>query len=219
MKRTILLFCLITASILQISVAQNRTQIALLKYGGGGDWYANPTSLTNLIAFCNADAHMNLDPAYATVDVGSSEIFNYPFLHLTGHGNVVFSNQEAQNLRNYLIAGGFLHIDDNYGLRDFIVPQMKKVFPELDFVELPFSHPIYHQRHDFPNGLPKIHEHDNKPPKGYGLIFEGRLVCFFSWECDLGDGWEDQDVHNDSQETRLKALRMGENIISYAFSN
>ena len=219
MKRTILLFCLITASILQLSVAQNRTQIALLKYGGGGDWYANPTSLTNLIAFCNADAHMNLDPAYATVDVGSSEIFNYPFLHLTGHGNVVFSNQEAQNLRNYLIAGGFLHIDDNYGLRDFIVPQMKKVFPELDFVELPFSHPIYHQRHDFPNGLPKIHEHDNKPPKGYGLIFEGRLVCFFSWECDLGDGWEDQDVHNDSQETRLKALKMGENIISYAFSN
>ncbi len=219
MKRTILLFCLITASILQISVAQNRTQIALLKYGGGGDWYANPTSLTNLIAFCNADAHMNLDPAYATVDVGSSEIFNYPFLHLTGHGNVVFSNQEAQNLRNYLIAGGFLHIDDNYGLRDFIVPQMKKVFPELEFVELPFSHPIYHQRHDFPNGLPKIHEHDNKPPKGYGLIFEGRLVCFFSWECDLGDGWEDQDVHNDSQETRLKALKMGENIISYAFSN
>ena len=219
MKRTILLFCLITASILQLSVAQNRTQIALLKYGGGGDWYANPTSLTNLIAFCNADAHMNLDPTYATVDVGSSEIFNYPFLHLTGHGNVVFSNQEAQNLRNYLIAGGFLHIDDNYGLRDFIVPQMKKVFPELDFVELPFSHPIYHQRHDFPNGLPKIHEHDNKPPKGYGLIFEGRLVCFFSWECDLGDGWEDQDVHNDSQETRLKALRMGENIISYAFSN
>ena len=219
MKRTILLFCLITASILQLSVAQNRTQIALLKYGGGGDWYANPTSLTNLIAFCNADAHMNLDPAYATVDVGSSEIFNYPFLHLTGHGNVVFSNQEAQNLRNYLIAGGFLHIDDNYGLRDFIVPQMKKVFPELEFVELPFSHPIYHQRHDFPNGLPKIHEHDNKPPKGYGLIFEGRLVCFFSWECDLGDGWEDQDVHNDSQETRLKALKMGENIISYAFSN
>lgn len=200
------------------SLSAQRTQIALVKYGGGGDWYANPTSLTNLIAFCNADANMNLDPQYATVDVGSSELFNYPFLHITGHGNVVFNSQEAQNLRNYLIGGGFLHIDDNYGLRDFIVPQMKKVFPELDFVELPFSHPIYHQKYDFPNGLPKIHEHDNKPPKGYGLIWEGRLVCFFSWECDLGDGWEDQDVHGDSQETRLRALKMGENIVRYAFT-
>lgn len=194
-----------------------QTQIALLKYSGGGDWYANPTSLPNLIAFCNQDSKMNLE--YAEVDVGSSELFNYPFVHMTGHGNVVFSAQEAQNLRNYLIGGGFLHIDDNYGLKDFIVPQMKKVFPELDFVELPFSHPIYHQRYDFPNGLPKIHEHDNKPPKGYGLIYEGRLVCFFSWECDLGDGWEDQDVHNDSQATRQKALRMGSNILQYIFSN
>ena len=217
MKRISLIIFLLSALGVQLSFAQTRIQLALLKYGGGGDWYANPTSLTNLIAFCNADANMNLDPKYATVDVGSSEIFNYPFLHLTGHGNVVFSSQEAQNLRNYLIGGGFLHIDDNYGLRDFIVPQMKKVFPELDFVELPFSHPIYHQKYDFPNGLPKIHEHDNKPPKGFGLIWEGRLVCFFSWECDLGDGWEDQDVHNDSQETRLKALKMGENIVRYAF--
>lgn len=219
MKRLSLIVLLISVFSLTHSVAQTRTQIALVKYGGGGDWYANPTSLTNLIAFCNADANMGLDPKYATVDVGSGEIFNYPFLHITGHGNIVFSSQEAQNLRNYLIAGGFLHIDDNYGLREFIVPQMKKVFPELDFVELPFSHPIYHQKYDFPNGLPKIHEHDNLPPKGYGLIWEGRLVCFFSWECDLGDGWEDQDVHNDSQETRLRALRMGENIVSYAFSN
>ncbi|MBR4301454.1 MAG: DUF4159 domain-containing protein [Bacteroidales bacterium] len=196
---------------------QTKTQIALLKYSGGGDWYANPTSLTNLIGFCNADLGMNLNPQYAVVDVGSAEIFNYPFIHLTGHGNVVFSNQEAQNLRNYLIAGGFLHIDDNYGLKDYVVAQMKKVFPELEFVELPFSHPIYHQKYNFPNGLPKIHEHDNLPPKGYGLIYEGRLVCFFSVECDLGDGWEDQDVHNDSQATRIKALRMGGNILQYVF--
>ena len=196
---------------------QTKTQIALLKYSGGGDWYANPTSLTNLIGFCNADLGMNLNPQYAVVDVGSAEIFNYPFIHLTGHGNVVFSNQEAQNLRNYLIAGGFLHIDDNYGLKDYVVAQMKKVFPELDFVELPFSHPIYHQKYNFSNGLPKIHEHDNLPPKGYGLIYEGRLVCFFSVECDLGDGWEDQDVHNDSQATRIKALRMGGNILQYVF--
>lgn len=199
------------------SLAQGKTQIALLKYGGGGDWYSDPTALTNLIAFCNQDQQMNLDPQYATVDVGSSEIFNYPFVHITGHGNIVFSSQEAQNLRNYLIGGGFLYIDDNYGLREFVVPQMKKVFPELDFVELPFSHPIYHQKYDFPNGLPKIHEHDGHPPKGYGLIWEGRLVCFFTWECDLSDGWEDQDVHNDSKETRQKAFRMGSNILRFAF--
>ena len=195
------------------------TQIALLKYGGGGDWYANPTSLTNLIKFCNSELGTNLNPQYATVDVGSADIFNYPFLHLTGHGNIVFSPAETQNLRNYLIAGGFLHIDDNYGLKPFAVAQMKKVFPELEFVELPFSHPIYHQKYNFPNGLPKIHEHDNLPPKGYGLIYNGRLVCFFTYECDLGDGWEDQDVHGDSQATRTKALQMGANIISYVFGN
>jgi len=204
---------------LGLSATAQQTQIALLKYGGGGDWYANPTSLTNLIAFCNSELKTNLNPHYATVEVGSADIFNYPFVHLTGHGNIVFSAQEAQNLRNYLIGGGFLHIDDNYGLKNYAIAQMKKVFPELDFVELPFSHPIYHQKYDFPNGLPKIHEHDNLPPKGYGLIYNGRLVCFFSYECDLGDGWEDQDVHGDSQATRTKALKMGANIISYVFDN
>ena len=204
---------------LGLSATAQQTQIALLKYGGGGDWYANPTSLTNLIAFCNSELKANLNPHYATVEVGSADIFNYPFVHLTGHGNIVFSAQEAQNLRNYLIGGGFLHIDDNYGLKNYAIAQMKKVFPELDFVELPFSHPIYHQKYEFPNGLPKIHEHDNLPPKGYGLIYNGRLVCFFSYECDLGDGWEDQDVHGDSQATRTKALKMGANIISYVFDN
>lgn len=208
----IALLCLATLAPLKA-----QTSIALLKYSGGGDWYANPTSLTNLIAFCNADQQMSLEPQYAVVEVGSSELFDYPFVHLTGHGNVVFSRSEAENLRNYLIGGGFLHIDDNYGLKEFIVPQMKQVFPELEFVELPFSHPVYHQKYDFPNGLPKIHEHDNQAPKGYGLIWEGRLVCFFSWECDLGDGWEDQDVHNDSQETRLRAFKMGSNLVRYAF--
>lgn len=196
-----------------------QTKVALLRYGGGGDWYANPTSLRNLVAFCNQDQHMGLDPVPATVDVGSAELFDYPFVHMTGHGNVQFTDDEVRNLRAYLVGGGFLHIDDNYGLREFVVPQMKKVFPELDFVELPFSHPIYHQHYDFPNGLPKIHEHDNLPPRGYGLVYEGRLVCFFTWECDLGDGWEDPDVHGDSQATRVKALRMGSNIVSYAFGN
>ncbi|MDR0970981.1 MAG: DUF4159 domain-containing protein [Bacteroidales bacterium] len=214
MKRVV---TLVFAFFLSILVFGQTNTIALLKYNGGGDWYANPTSLKNLIDFCNSNLKTNLSNKYATIDVASQEIFLYPFCHITGHGNIVFSDQEAKNLRNYLIGGGFLHIDDNYGLRQFIVPQMKKVFPELDFVELPFSHPIYHQKFDFPNGLPKIHEHDNLPPKGYGLFWEGRLVCFFSFECDLGDGWEDEDVHNDSYETRLKALKMGANIIQYVF--
>ncbi len=192
-------------------------QIALLKYKGGGDWYANPTSLTNLIDFCNKNLNTNINPDYATVEAGSNAIFNYPFVHLTGHGNVIFDDQEALNLRNYMLAGGFLHIDDNYGLDEFIRPQMKKVFPELDFIELPFSHPIYNQRYRFPNGLPKIHEHDNEPPQGFGLIKDGRLLCFYTYETDLGDGWEDRQVHNDSEQSRLKALQMGANLIQYAF--
>ena len=192
-------------------------QIALLKYRGGGDWYANPTSLPNLVKFCNKNLGMSLlEPA--TVEVGSKDIFNYPFIHLTGHGNVVFSDEECRNLRTYLISGGFLHIDDNYGLDKFIRPQMKKVFPELEFVELPKNHPIYNQKYSFPNGLPKIHEHDNKPPQGFGLIYQGRLVCFYSYETDLGDGWEDFAVHQNSEETRTKALQMGANIIQYVFT-
>ena len=197
--------------------SQKGVQIALLKYNGGGDWYANPTSLTNLIKFCNDNLKTNLVPDYATVEVGSPEIFNYPFIHMTGHGNWYLSDQEAQNLRNYLIGGGFLHIDDNYGLNPYVRPQLKKVFPELDLVELPFDHPIYHQKYEFPNGLPKIHEHDGKPPQGFGLIYEGRLVCFYSYETDLGDGWEDQDVHHDSEAKRQEALKMGANLISYVF--
>ena len=212
-KTSITIFFLILSL---FSFGQKNT-IALLKYSGGGDWYANPTSLTNLINFCNKELNTTLSSNYSTIEVGSSEIFLYPYVHLTGHGNVVFSEQEIANLRNYLIAGGFLHIDDNYGLRKFIEPQMKKVFPELEFVEIPFSHPIYNQKFSFPNGLPKIHEHDNKSPKGYGLFWEGRLVCFFSYESDLGDGWEDEDVHNDSQQIRLKALQMGANLIQYCF--
>lgn len=194
-------------------------RIAVLKYKGGGDWYANlATSLPNLISFCNQNLGTNIHPEQGIVEAGSPEIFNYAFLHITGHGNIVFSPDEARNIRNYLLAGGFLHISDNYGLDKFIRPQMKLVFPELDFVELPFNHPIYHQKFSFPNGLPKIHEHDGKPPQGFGLIWNGRLVCFYDYECDLGDGWEDPDVHKDSPETRLKALRMGANLIQYAFT-
>lgn len=192
-------------------------KLALLKYSGGGDWYANPTSLTNLAKFCNQNLNTAFDPDYATVEVGSPEIFNYPFLHMTGHGNVVFSDADAENLRQYLIGGGFLHVDDNYGIDPYIRVSMKKVFPELEFIELPFNHPIYHQKFEFRNGLPKIHEHDGKPAQGFGLFWKGRLICFYSYECDLGDGWEDQDVHNDPQEVRLQALKMGANLLQFVF--
>jgi len=193
-------------------------QIALLKYNGGGDWYANPTSLPNLVSYCNKVLGTNINTDIPTVEVGSKELFNYPLIHMTGHGNVVFSQQEVDNLRAYLIAGGFLHISDNYGIDPFIRPQMKKVFPELDFVELPFSHPIYHQKFNFPKGLPKIHEHDGKRPQGFGIIYDGRLVCFYDFECDLGDGWEDADVHHDSEQKRTEALQMGANIIQFIFN-
>lgn len=200
-------------------VNQPGVPIALLKYNGGGDWYANPTSLPNLIEFCNSNLNTNITREPHTVMPGSDEIFNYPFIHMTGHGNVFFSEQEAANLRDYLIAGGFLHIDDNYGMDPFVRPQMKKVFPEYDLVELPFSHPVYHQKYPFPKGLPKIHEHDGKPPQGFGIIHQGRLVCFYTYETDLGDGWEDAEIHNNSEETRLKALRMGANLLQYVFNN
>lgn len=193
-------------------------KIAKLKYNGGGDWYANKTALPNLIRFCNQNMNMNIDREEAVVEVGSSELFTYPFVHMTGHGNVVFSEAEAENLRKYLISGGFLHIDDNYGLDKYIRVEMKKVFPELEMVELPFTHPIYQQKYKFPNGLPKIHEHDNKPPQGFGLIYQGRLVCFYTFETDLGNGWEDKEVHNDPDEKHQAALRMGANILSYALT-
>jgi hypothetical protein len=210
---------IVLISTLLSATVEPKLKLALLKYSGGGDWYANPTALSNLSDFCNDQLKTNFDRKYATVEVGSTEIFNYPFLHMTGHGNVVFSDQDAENLRGYLIAGGFLHIDDNYGMDPFVRPAMKKVFPELDMIEIPFDHKIFHSQYSFPNGLPKIHEHDNLPPRGYGILWEGRLVCFYSQECDLGDGWEDQEVHNDSPENRLKALMMGANLIKYAFSN
>lgn len=198
-----------------ISVSAQKTSIGLLKYNGGGDWYANPTSLPNLIAFCNKNLKTNIAKDAVVVEAGSSEIFNLPFVHATGHGNIVFSSLELDNLRNYLIGGGFIHFDDNYGMDPFIRLQIKKLFPEYEMVELPPSHPIFHQMYDFPNGLPKIHEHDKKPPQAFGIIHNGRLVLLYTHESDLGDGWEDANVHKNSDETRLKALRMGANIIQY----
>jgi hypothetical protein len=216
-RKIFLFIYIITFGLTSISSGPS-IQIALLKYNGGGDWYANPTSLPNLVKFCNKNIHTTINEEVATVEIGNKDIFNYPFIHMTGHGNVLFSESDVSNLRLYLISGGFLHIDDNYGLDVFVRPQMKKVFPELEFIELPFSHSIYHQTFDFPKGLPKIHEHDNKPAQGFGLIYKGRLVCFYSYECDLGDGWEDQAVHSDTEETRTKALKMGANLIQYVFN-
>lgn len=203
---------------LQSVFAQSELKIAKLKYGGGGDWYANKTALPNLIDFCNK--HLNIGLAYEEdiVEVGSLELFHYPYVYMTGHGNVVFSEQEVENLRKYLVGGGFLHIDDNYGLDPFVRLEMKKVFPELEFVELPFNHPIYHQKFNFSEGLPKIHEHDGKPPQGFALVYEGRVVCFYSYECDLGNGWEDQSIYNDPEPIRQEALKAGANIISFAFT-
>ncbi len=214
-----LMYCLILLPLLSFSPAEKPLKIALLKYNGGGDWYANPTSLPNLIKFCNQNLNTNIDPEPETVEVGSAEIFNYPFLHMTGHGNVVFNTQEADNLRNYLMGGGFLHVDDNFGMDKFVRPQLEKLLPDSKLIELPFSHPVFHQKFKFPNGLPKIHEHEKSAPQAFGLFYEGRLVMLYSFECDLGDGWEDADVHKDPEETRTKALRMGANIISYIFGS
>jgi len=216
-KKVSVLFLLLSVTFM--STAQTYTiNLAVLKYSGGGDWYADPTAVPNLAKFCNTEMGTTINPDVPYIDVGSPEIFNYSFLHLTGHGNVLFSAADAQNLRNYLLAGGFLHIDDNYGMDPYIRRELRKVFPEYELKELPFSHPIYHQKFKFPNGLPKIHEHDNKPPQGFGIVHEGRLLVFYTYETDLSDGWEDPEVHKDPPEVRLQALQMGANIISFVFT-
>ncbi|MEI6507395.1 MAG: DUF4159 domain-containing protein [Bacteroidota bacterium] len=219
MKNLVKIFSVLLLVLVFTSFANPTYKIAKLKYNGGGDWYANKTSLPNLIKFCNQNIGTTIFAEEDIVEVGSKDIYNYPFIHLTGHGNIVLTTQEAENLRNYLTAGGFLHADDNYGLDKFFRREMKKVFPELELVELPFSHPIYHQKFSFDKGLPKVHEHDGKSPQGFGIIYKGRLVCFYSYECDLGNGWEDQDVYNDPEPVRQKALQMGANLLQYVFMN
>lgn len=205
--------------ILLISLPSYSQEIALLKYSGGGDWYANPTSLPNLIKFCNANISTRIKPKPSTVEPGSPDLFSYPFIHMTGHGNVVFSNKDITNLRNYLTSGGFLHIDDNYGLDQYIRKEIKKVFPDVDLVEIPASHSIFQKPFPFPDGLPKIHEHDGKRPQAFGIIIDNKLVLLYTFECDLGDGWEDAEVNNDPINVREKALKMGANIINYVFTN
>ena len=197
--------------------SQNTYSLAVLKYNGGGDWYANPTALPNLIDFSNKNIGTNIKKIPEIVDVGSLDIYNYPLLHMTGHGNIIFNFEEADNLRKYLLAGGFLHVDDNYGMDEFFRREIKKVFPEKDLVIINSGHPIFNQSFSFPNGLPKIHIHDAKPAQALGIFDNGRLLCLYTYESDLSDGWEDPEVHNDSYETRVKALKMGSNIIEYVF--
>lgn len=222
MKRIFLFIgtlCCIGVLSLAAQNGQHHFKIAKLKYDGGGDWYSNPTALPNLIEFINQQTKSKIAPIEDVVEPGNSQIFQYPYVYMTGHGNVNFSASEAENLRNYLISGGFLHIDDNYGMDKYVRREMKEVFPELEFVELPYNHPMYKQHFAFPKGLPKIHEHDGKPPQGLALIYEGRVVVYYTVETDLGDGWEDITVHNDPEELRQKALQMGTNVVLYAILN
>ena len=213
MKQLLILFTFSTF------LSINAQDIAILKYNGGGDWYANPTAIPNLVAFANATIKTTISKNPQTVNAESEDIFNFPMLFMTGHGNVLFSDEEATNLKNYLISGGFLHISDNYGLDKFIRTELKKVFPALELQEIPSNHPIYNQTFKFPNGIPKIHEHDKKAAQGFGLFYEGRLIVFYDYETDLSDGWEDEIIHNNPKKVREKALKMGANIIEYAFTN
>tara|TARA_B100000123_G_scaffold272160_1_gene253824 strand:+ start:1944 stop:2588 length:645 start_codon:yes stop_codon:yes gene_type:complete len=212
-----LIILLITILPYQI-YCQGTFQIAVLKYNGGGDWYANPTSLKNLILFCNENIGTNIENEPAVIEANNLNIFNYPFVHVTGHGNIIFDQNEIENIRNYLLSGGFIHIDDNYGMDKYIRKEIDKIFPNNDLLELKNNHPIFNSKYKF-NGLPKIHEHDGKDAQAFGITVEGRLVLIYTYESDLGDGWEDQEVHNDSDEARTKALKMGANIIKYAFEN
>ena len=217
-KMRFFVFCVF---LLALSVSENISaqEIAILKYNDGGDWYANPTALPNLIRFCNDNIDTKIDEKPATVEVGSRTIFQYPFLHMTGHGNVIFSDTEAANLRNYLFSGGFLHIDDNYGMAPYLKQALKKVFPDAELQEVALDHPIFNEKYEFSKGLPKIHEHDGLRPQALGIFHNDRLVLLFTFESDLGDGWEDPSVHNDPEDIRTEALQMGANIIAYAFEN
>ncbi|WP_040249682.1 DUF4159 domain-containing protein [Psychroserpens mesophilus] len=214
--KSLLIFVGLVSSLYFNSHAQD---LAIVKYKGGGDWYSNPTALPNLINYCNANINTKMNPKPETVDVGSIDIYQFPLLHMTGHGNVFFSDEDAENLRNYLISGGFLHIDDNYGMQPYIIKELKKVFPNQELVELPANHEIFYSAYTFADGLPKIHEHDGKRPQAFGLFHESRMVLLFTFESDLGDGWEDPEVHNDPPSVREKALQMGANIVKYAFEN
>ncbi len=221
MRRLIglLLFAMLCTAVPAPAQDQFSLRIARVKYDGGGDWYGDEQSLWGLLAFARRETLMDVAPREDVVELSSDKLYGYPYIYLTGHGNVRFSDDEARRLRHYLEGGGFLHIDDNYGLDRHIRREMKKVFPEQEFIEIPFDHPVYHTHFDFPAGLPKIHEHDGKPAQGFGLFVDGRLVAFYSFESDLGDGWEPREVHNVPDHLRTAALQMGVNLLSYAMTH
>lgn len=212
LKTLIIFFFLVTIKL----TAQD---IAVIQYGGGGDWYSNPTALSNLIKFCNEELKTTINTKPKVVNPNSVDIFDYPFLHMTGHGNVFFTQEESENLRNYLLSGGFIHIDDNYGMDEYLRKELIKIFPNKELIELSKNHPIFKNPYNFPQGLPKIHEHDKNRPQAFGIFEENRLLVLYTFESDIGDGWENPEIHNDPQETRLKALQMGANIINYVFKN
>jgi hypothetical protein len=212
MRKIFLLLILISYN----SMAQ---QVAVLEYGGGGDWYSDPTAVPNLVKFSNSNINMAIDEKVEQVKPDSPTIFQYPYVEMTGHGNVSFSDNEAQNLKKYLLSGGFLHADDNYGMKPYFIEAMKKVFPDKQWKELPTDHQMFNGVFKFPEGLPKIHRHDNKRPQALGLFHEGRLIVLFTVESDISDGWEDPSVHNDPEDVRQKALKMGANIIHYVFTH
>ena len=197
----------------------NAQKIAVLHYNGGGDWYSNPTALPNLVTFCNARLKTTINTEVEEVLPESSDIFEYPYVHATGHGNILFNDAELDNLRAYLLSGGFLHIDDNYGMEKYAKREIVKLFPDKELIPIGVDHAIFNSKYAFPKGLPKIHEHDGKIPQAWGVFDQDRLMLLFTYECDLGDGWESAEVHNDPEEVREKALQMGANIINYVFSN
>jgi hypothetical protein len=224
-RLTIIICALVTTfSAAQWETAEappGRVVIAKLKYPGGGDWYANPTSLPNLHRFLAERVGLPMADITDDVvaDVASDELYDYPLLHMTGHGNVRFTDEEIKRLRRYFERGGFLHVDDNYGMDEYWRREVARIFPDSPLVELPLDHEIYHNVYDFPDGLPKIHEHHGGPARGYGVYYEGRLVIFYSYNTDLGDGWEDPEVHKDPPEKHEAALEMGANIFVYALTH
>ena len=198
---------------------ESQFRIGRLKYSGGGDWYNDPSADVNLLRFVRQETGIDTDPRYEFVDLSNDKLFSYPFLFLTGHGNIVFSDFEVQRLREYLLAGGFLYADDDYGLDKAFRREMRRVLPDQEFVELPFSFGLYHSQFEFPNGVPKTHEHDKKPPQGFGLFSQGRLIVYYTYESNPSDGWADPEIHGDPESTRLQALRFGTNIVVWALTH
>jgi hypothetical protein len=211
--------CILLLALPTLAQQDEKFTIARLKYGGGGDWYYGQTQILNLLKGLNERTNVDAAKKQEVIELTDKKLYSYPFIYMTGHGNVAFTEEEVKALRLYLIRGGFLWANDDYGMDKSFRREMKRIFPDKDLVEVPFDHKIYHSYYDFPNGVPKIHEHDAKPPKGYGIFHEGRIVVFYDYESDIADGLEDPEVHNDPPEKREQALRMAINMVIYTLTN